>query len=206
MGLTYTSDTDIIQSSQNDTPSKVKLEIYNQCPSIELIYPVYASDGASCYLLPNQRADVGSMIQAGFNIDLTQNESIGIFMYKLQRKHIDQSNDNIIPSEEKATCIQFVMIWKACKSEKFHVYADPIEHDKNRVWDRDNMMKLAESYKLFDVQYSPVEHTWLIYDNIVIMTSLNVIREEEYYKLEMIISEGSIKDDTWKPRYIGLNR
>jgi hypothetical protein len=35
---------------------------------------------------------------------------------------------------------------------------------------------------------------------------VNVAHEEECYRLDMTISEGSIKYDTWRPRYINLNR
>src|SRR5690606_11633535 len=102
--------------------------------------------------------------------------------------------------------IQFVMLWKVYKPGKFHVYFDIIEHDRDRVWYRDNMIKLAARYILFNVKYSPIEETYLIRGNTVLMTSLNVTHEEECYKLEITISEGSIKHYTWKPRYIGLNR
>jgi hypothetical protein len=67
------------------------------------------------------------------------------------------------------------------------------------------MMKLAESYRLYDIKRNPVEHTWLTHDNAELMTSLNVTRKKTYYKLEMTVSKGSINDGTWKPRYIGLN-
>jgi hypothetical protein len=202
-----THDVDTTQQRQNDIPSKIKLIVHNQCPDIELISPVYASNGATCYLSSDQRADVGSKMQADFSIHPGHKEAIGILMYKLERKSTYQSNDNIIPSEDELSCTQLVMIWKVYKSGKFHVYSAPIEHDRCRVWDRDSMMKLAESYELFDVIHSPVKHTWLTHNNnALLMTSLDVIRKEECYKLEMTISEGNIKDYTWKPRYIGLNR
>jgi hypothetical protein len=44
-----------------------------------------------------------------------------------------------------------------------------------------------------------------MHDNTVLMTSLNVTREE-CYKLEMTISEGSIKDDTQRPHYIDMDK
>jgi hypothetical protein len=42
MTSTDGSDTDTTQSSQNDTPSKVKLMIHHQFPGIELVSPIYA--------------------------------------------------------------------------------------------------------------------------------------------------------------------
>jgi hypothetical protein len=64
---------------------------------------------------------------------------------------------------------------------------------------------LAEYYKLFNMQYDLIEDTWLMRDNTVLMTSLNITREPEWYKLKMTISRTSIKYDTQRLRYIGLN-
>jgi hypothetical protein len=205
MAPTDSSDIDNIQPYQNGAPSKVKLTIHNQCLGIELASPVYAGDGTTCYLSPAQKADTGSTMQVGFDIKLAQDESIGIFMYKLQRKNNDPSNEDTISSEEEAICTRHVFVWKAYKSGKVHVYTDIVEHDKDCVWDEDSLMKLAAKYKLYDIQHNPVKHTWLLRDNTEIMTSLNATREEEYYKLEMIISEGSIEDHVWRPKYIDMN-
>jgi hypothetical protein len=198
-----TWDVDTIQLHQNSTPSKVKLIIRNQFPGIELVYPVYASDGTTCCLSPNQRVDVGSTMQASFSIGPDQ-EPIGALMCKLQGKNIDEFSDEAISSEE-VTHIWLVMIWKVYKSGKFCIVSDLIEHDKSHVWDNNELMKLNEYYELFDVQYGPVEETWLMHDNAVVTTNLNIIREEEYYELEMTISEGSIRDDTQRLHYIGLD-
>jgi hypothetical protein len=191
------SDAGTIQSRQNGAPSEVRLIIHHQFPGVELVSPAYISTGATCCLSPDQSVDVGSIMQAGFNIDPDQ-ESIGILMYKLQRKGIDQSN-------EEATCIQLVVIWKVNSSKEFCVVSHLIEHDKDRIWDRDGLMRLTECYELFNIQHGSVEDTWLMRDNTVLMASLNVVCKE-YYKLEMTISETSIKDDTQRLWYIGLDR
>jgi hypothetical protein len=206
MASIYTSDAGIIPSLWNGASSKVKVAIHNQFPGVELVSPMYASNGATCYLLPDQRVDAGSTMQVGFSIHPARLESIGIFMYKLQKKNTDQSNDNIISSEDEVRCTQLTFIWKVYKSGKFRVYPCPIEHDKDRVWNKDSMMKLAENHRTFDIKHSPVEHTWLMNDNAVLKTSLNVTREEECYKLEMTISKGTMNDNTCKPQYIGLDR
>jgi hypothetical protein len=68
-------------------------------------------------------------------------------------------------------------------------------------------MKLFEDYRpCYIQQYGPIESTYLIHDNNVLMERVNTTREAEYYKLEMTISEGSIKDGTWRPRYIDVDR
>jgi hypothetical protein len=204
MASTHTGDAGITQTHQNDKPSRVKLIIHHQFPGVELISPVYASDGATCYLSPDQRVNVDSTTQVDFNIDLSQTKSIGILMYKLQRKDFDHANENTISNE--ATYIQFVVAWEVYESGVFYVYSCLIEHDKDRVWDRDNLIKLTERCKLYDIQYGPIEETWLMHDHTVLTISMNTTREEGCYKLEMTISEGSIKDDTQRIQYIDMDR
>jgi hypothetical protein len=207
MASTDSSDTSIIQTRQDGVSSKVELAIHNQFSGIRLVSPVYEGDSITCYLTPDQRVDAGSIMQAGFSIHPARIESIGVFMCKLQKKNIDQSNENITSSEEEAIYTQLIFIWKIYKLlGKFQMYSDLIDHDKRRIWNRDSMMKLAESYKLYDIKHSPVEYTWLIHDNVVLRTSLNVDHKEECYKLEMTISKGSIRNDTKKPQYISLDR
>jgi hypothetical protein len=94
------------------------------------------------------------------------------------------------------------MIWKVHKSGIFYVYSSLMEHDKNCVWDKDKLMKLTWHYKLFYIQHSPIEDTWLMHNNTVLMIRVNVTFEEEYYKLEMTISEGSMNKDTRRIWYI----
>jgi hypothetical protein len=200
MASTDSSDIESIQSCQNDPPSKVELTIHHQFPGTELVSPVYASKGATCYLSPDQSVDIGSTAQVGFNINLSQSESIGALMYKLQRKNTNEFDG------DEAACIQFVIIWKVDDSKEFCVASFLIEHDKGCAWDRDGLMKLAEHYSAFNIQHGPVEETWLMHDNTVLMTSLSVTHEEECCELEMTISETSIKDDTQRLLYIDMDR
>jgi hypothetical protein len=126
-------------------------------------------------------------------------------MYRLQRKNVDQSNEEDISSEEEATCIQLVMIWEIDSPKEFHVDSYLIEHDKGHVWNGDRLMKLASKYELVDIRHSLIEDTYLMHDNTVLMTSWNTTHEEERYKLEMTISEASIKDDSRRPWYIDVD-
>jgi hypothetical protein len=81
-----------------------------------------------------------------------------------------------------------------------------IEYDKGSVWDKDSLMRIAKQHKPFNIQHVPIEDTWLMPGNRVLMTRVNVIREGKFHKLEMTISETSIKDDTQRPWYIGMDR
>jgi hypothetical protein len=207
MSSTNNSNTDAIQSSQNDVPSKVVLAIHNRFPGIELVSLVYASKGTECYLLPDQKVDVDSTMKAGFNINPDQNAPAGVLVYKLQRKNINQSDNNIIYSENEEICTHIYIFWRIFNFKELQVVTQLMDHDENHVWDRDKLMCLAEQCS----QYAATEHgfiekAWLMHDNTVLMIKIDVIREEECYKSEMIISEGSIKHATWRPYYIDMDR
>jgi hypothetical protein len=206
MAATDSSDVGIIQSSQDDMSSKVELTIHHQFPGIELVSPLYASDDATCYLLPDQKVDVGSMTQAGFNIDSGRLNSRGILMYRLKRKNIDQSNEDIMSNEDEVTCIQLIVIWEVYRSGEIHASAFLIEHDKSRIWDRDRLMKLAWRYELFDIQYSPLGETCLMSDNTVLMMSVTLALEKECYKLRVTLYETTANDSTRKPWYIDIDK
>jgi hypothetical protein len=180
--------------------SKVKVTIHHQFPGVELVSPVYAGKGATCCMSIDQKVDVGSTTQTGFNIDTDREESIAVLLYKLQKKNTDQSN------EEETTCIQLVLIWKINSSKGLCINSFLIEHDKGRVWDKAGLMKLAERYKPTHIQCSLIEDTWLMHNNTALMIRSNKTCRGGCYELEVAISETSIKDDTQRLRHIGLNR
>jgi hypothetical protein len=199
------SDADIIRSL-NKIHSRVELIIHHQLPGVELVSPVYASNNAACYLLPDQRVDVGFTTQADFDVYFLGRDPVGILTYKLQKKNIDQSDGEVISSEDESRCIQLFIIWKIDSLKRFLAIPYLLEHDRDRVWDRDSLIKLANYYGLIYMQHGLIKLTYLMHDNTVLMTSLNAIYKERCYKLKLTITEGSIKDDTIRPQYIGLDR
>jgi hypothetical protein len=203
--MTSERDADTNQQHENKIPSKVKLMVCHQFPGIEMVSPTHASHGATCRLPLDQKVDAGSTIQADFNIHLDYKRSIGVLMYELRRKKADQSNVDGISNEE-TKCIQFVIIWSINSSKGFSAASCLIERDKGYVWRRNKLKGLVKYCRLYDIQEDPIEETWLIHDNVALMTSLNITCEEECYKLDMTISETNVKDDTQRPWYIGANR
>jgi hypothetical protein len=197
MASIQASTAGIIQPRQNDAPSKVELVIHHRFPNVELVFSIYTGDIKACYLSPDQNVNVGSVIRAGFDIDPNQEESTGVLMYRLQRKNTEQTDE--------ATYLQLFIIWKVNSSKEFSVVSNLIEHDKSHVWDRDSLLKLAERYELANVQSKSIEDTWLMRDNTMLMTWMNITREK-CYKLEMILAKTSIKDSARRPQYIHLDR
>jgi hypothetical protein len=205
MRLTCSNDTNIIRPRKNDAPSKVKLMIQHQCFGTELVSPLHYSNGATCYLSPNQRVVVGSIMEAGFNTNLNRKKSTGALMYRLEREYTNQPNKKTISDEDEAMYTQLFIVWEIDSYKEFWVALDLIKHDKSHVWNRDGLMELARRCKLFNV-YGLLERAWSMYDNKALMANLLVTREEEYYKLNMTIYEGSVEDNVRRPLYIDMNR
>jgi hypothetical protein len=195
--LTDNNDTGTIQPHQSNIPF-LEVMIHHQFPDIALVSPLCYSNSIAYYIPSDQRIDFGTTAQAGFEIDLLRNELICALMYRLEGKHINEF--------DRTTYIQLVMIWKLDKFKKFHLATHLIAHDKYQIWDRDRLKVLTEHHKLFSIQHDSVEKTWLMHDITVLMTSVNVTREEECYKLDITISETNVKNDTQKPQYIDMDR
>jgi hypothetical protein len=200
MGSTDSSDASTIEPV-NDVPSKVKLILHHQLPGIELVSPVYAGDGVECYLSPDQTVDIGSTTQAEFNINLTQDEPIGILMYELKK----QVHKDAISNEDETTCIRFYIVWKFNNVKEFCLFSDMIEYDQGCIWDRDRLIRLARRYKTVNI-HVPIEETYLMRDNTELMKKVNLTREEECYKIEITISEESRDEYTWRLEYIDVDR
>jgi hypothetical protein len=167
--------------------------IHHQFPDIELVSPIYANRFARCDLRPGQNVNAGSVMQTCIKFNPKRNNPIGILMYKLKRKNTDKSN-------EEATCIQLVMIWRVNKSKSFNAASLLIGHDKFQTWNRHKLMKLTEVvYKPYDIQQCPVEETSLLHNNMVLSTRVNITREEKCCKLEVAIDETSGEGDTLRP-------
>jgi hypothetical protein len=191
------SDAGTIQIHQNGTPSEVKLMIYHECLGIELVSPLCYSNGATYDIPPNQRIDFDSVMQTKFNIDLSRNEFICALMYKLMGKNTNKHH--------KTTYTHLVTVWKIDKFKRFHLVLHLIEHDKDQVWDRDRLKRLAEHCKLFSTQHDPIKERWLLHNGTRLMTSVNASCEEKYYKLEMTLSS-TTTTDTQRPWYIDMDR
>jgi hypothetical protein len=194
--MASTRSTGTKRRRRNSAPL-IELVIHNQCSDIELVSPLYYSNGAECHLPSDQRIDAGSTMQTYLIIDLLQSEFICALMYRLERKDTDEINE--------ATCTQLTMIWKVDKFKRFHLVPHLIEHDKGRVWDKYKQTRLAQECTLSSTPSDFIEDTWLIYNDVVLIIRMNVTYETECHKLEVTISETTIKYDTQRPWYFDLD-
>jgi hypothetical protein len=182
---------------EDSVPSELKLTIHNLCPNIRLAHPVYVSNHVTCYRAPDQIVDIGSTAKIGFKNNLFSESSSGVLLYKLKITY-EESNE--------ATWTQIFMFWSVHESGELFLTLYLIEHDKSDVLDKNRLMRLIEDWKGFNIRCNLIEETWLMHDNIMLMLKINVIREAKYYKLEMTISETSVRDDTWRLHYYDMDR
>jgi hypothetical protein len=202
MASTYSAGAN--QQYQNNALLEVKLVIHHQLPGTELVSPNHGwGAGARCYISPDQRVDIGSTAQTGYSINLTQGKPFGVLTYEL--KSTKQYSKDTISGGDETRCIRLFMIWKVNSPNEFLVVSHLIECDKGIIWNGGELAKLANRYKLYDIHVS-IEKTYLMRNNAVLMTRANVTRERGCYKLEMTISETSIKYDTQKLQYYNVAR
>jgi hypothetical protein len=164
----------------------------------------------------NHRIDFGSTVQVDLNIGFSERNPRGILAYELERKKAKQLNEYAIYNEDEETCIWLVMVLEFVnEDEDFFVASDLMECDQLYFWSWFNLMGLAGCYKngrsareslstyfTYSLKENyfplPIENTYLMYDNRVLMTRYNLAREKTCYRFEVTISETSIKNDTWR--------
>jgi hypothetical protein len=202
MSLKHGADTS--QQQKNEAPSKVKLMIHHQFPGMELVSPLYVTFGARRYLPPAQKVVFDSKTEVDFKTIPSCRISSAVLIYEVQRHNADQSIVNAV-SREKTMCTWLAIIWKINHRKEFLTASYLIEYDENRGWNRDKLMKLVKYYELTNIQNGSVEETWLMHDNTVLLTKLNVTHKVSY-NLGVTISETGMGDDTRRPLYFDPSR
>jgi hypothetical protein len=156
-----------------------------------LTSPVYYSNGTTFYASPSQQIDNGTTIEASFGADPKQYCFEGAILYKLQRKHTtridNQLNSNTTFIEEMATNVHLLVVWDVeYNNRKFRVWL--IEYADKFIWDEVKLLGLYKKYNEQFFDYIPDITTWLIYDDAVMKTKLDVTYGSDY-KLDITISE-----------------
>jgi hypothetical protein len=177
----------------------MKVNIHNQCLDLKLIDREYLSIGAICDRDPNLEVDTGNIMSVGFKSSLAAFE--GILTYELQRKYAESGD------QSESTYIRLFVAWKSESYKEFCVCVHLIGYDKKIDWNR---IKLEEYYQRYTNQFStytgPIKDTWLIHDDTVLMTRLELDFTQRDGVLNIAISEGVKDDHTKKPVWIDLKR
>jgi hypothetical protein len=115
----------------------LNITIHNQYPNLELISPIYYSNGTTCYVFPSQQTDTGNTIGASFGIDFRQKDFKCALLYKMKRKHTEragnQSDSNTAFIEDTATNMHFLVVCNLGITRR-NFYACPIEFTNVLLW------------------------------------------------------------------------
>jgi hypothetical protein len=182
--------------------------VYNQCPNIKLASPVHFGDGLVYPKLFDQQIDVGTAMRACFEINATQDELKGALLFRLQSSFNERCNMDTSATEtdrNEAKCVYMLVAWSMWYSiPSAHVTL--IEHAKEFTWDEDKLSKLhgknCDWLKEYDDASS---NTWLIGDNMVLKTTLEVKVLRGSPEVSISISEEE-DDYAVRPFCINLER
>jgi hypothetical protein len=192
-----------------NTKEMLNITIYNQYSGLELMSPVYCSNGTTSHLFPSQRTGTGNTMKASFGIYPKQHYFNGALLYKLQRKHTTktnrQSNNSKAPIEDKAISIYLLVAWNV-KDYKHKFCVCPIECTDDFTLDEDVLWALHKKYaNRFYANYKARIRTWLMHGSAVLKTRWN-IKYGSDYKLDIIISKGTRSHEMKKPIRIDSER
>jgi hypothetical protein len=158
--------------------------------------------------------DANTMTRASFGKSITNDDFVGVLIYKLQRKSGLESNVGNTSKEESSTSVQLLVILERKSWCGFSVRALLIEHSNTIAWDEDKLRELySMRYALLNkchltenndvIRKYLIEDMWLLDDTTVLMTTSKQCRVN--YVFEIAIYEGTKKDDTMEPLWIPLN-
>jgi hypothetical protein len=187
----------------------LNITIHNQYPDLQLTSPVYCSKNATCRVFPSQQVGFGTTVEASFGIDFMQNYYEGALLYKLQRNHItetdNQSNSSATSIKNAAANMYLLVIWDTIdSSHKFCVCL--IECTNDFTWDEGKLCTLYKEYEYqFCRDYKSRIITWLMHGDAVMKTRFDITYGSGY-NLDIIISEGIGKYSMVRPMKINSKR
>jgi hypothetical protein len=189
----------------------LNITICNLYPDLKLISPVYFNNRTACHVSPNQQIDTGDTMEASFGIDSERDYLEGALLYKLQRKHVDktdnQPNNSTVSTKDTTTNTYLLVVWNDGEkwiNYRFYVYL--IECANDFIWDEDKLWALCKEYEdKFHKNYKDNIITWLMNDGILMKTRFDITYGSDY-KLDVIISEGVWGCNMLNPIKIDLER
>jgi hypothetical protein len=179
----------------------VKLDIHNQCLSVDLISPTYFTDcDLECHRPPDYEVCAGNITRSGF-ISRAGNEFYAILIYKLQRRQLRESAET---SEDTSDAAHLLVIWKY-KSKKLRADVLVVKYEKDFIWNKDNLEKLYDK-NIYSSRLHPgsATETWSLDDSTTLMTTSNVMNEGLI--VDITVSEVERCHSTRTPIHIDLKR
>jgi hypothetical protein len=188
-------------------PSRVT--VHNQCSNTELVSPVYFSNGAVCPKISDQQIDIGTAMNASFEINIVQNDFEGALLYKLQMYFDSQYNIDTLTTEvsrKESTHIHMLVVWKV-KDSKLFVHVALIKHIKEFTWNEDELRNLYNKNHSRLKEYSGIiSDTWFMNNNMILKTSFRIRGSKGIFEISIFISEEERADYAVRPLCVDLER
>jgi hypothetical protein len=185
------------------------VNILNLYPNTKLALSAYFGNGIIFPKLFDQQIDICTGMSACFEINATQDDFEGALLFKLQRCSGAQYNMDTSTTEvdkHETTHVHMLISWKV-KDSKLSAYVVLVKHDKEFIWNEDNLKKLYYiNHNLFKEYDDIVLDTWLMGDNIVLKTIFKAWRSKRNFELSISIYEEERSDCTMGPLYVDLKR
>jgi hypothetical protein len=142
---------------------------------LELVSPVYYSNGTICRVSPSQQIE-------------------GALLYKLQRKYADetdnQPNSSTVSIEDATKNTYLLVVWDIGHVQH-NFYVRLIECASDFTWDQDKLWALHwDCNDEIYVDYGSDAITWLMHDSAMLKTRCDIIYGSDY-KLDIVIYEGT---------------
>jgi hypothetical protein len=173
----------------------LNITIHNLYSDLKLTSPVYCSNSTVCHVSPSQQVDTNNALEASFGITFRQKYFKGALLYKLQRHHTTETDNQPSTStasvEDTTTNLHLLVVWNVEDDDrKFCVCL--IECTGDFTWDEDKLWALWHQYNnnQFYENYKSRTITWLMNGGTIMKTRYDVAYGSDY-KLDIVVSEGT---------------
>jgi hypothetical protein len=177
----------------------MEVNIPNRYSSFESKYRGYFSGSADWNEYSVQEVDDKNTISV--DSKSSPDRFKGALICKLQK--VDVKSD----AQFESIYTLLLIVWKYEGHKKFRVFVRLMECDKAFHWDK---VTLEEYYQKYASQLrtytGSIKDTWLLHDNTVLMTRLELDFTQGNGGLGIIISEGVKDEHTRKPEWIDPKR
>jgi hypothetical protein len=186
--------------------ASMKVDIHNKCSNIELVEPVYFSDGATCDIPLDQKIEPNGALKTVFRIKFTRGKFEGAILYRLRKKgaNSDQQPDTETTSNGKnqPNRTQLLVGWKLERLQDPRVYMLLVEHEEKLVWDGNKLIEQHNEFRgRLNVHNGSVTSTWLMEDGSVLRLALDGVGSGEY-GIRIVITDAQQNEHTSIPIWI----
>jgi hypothetical protein len=163
----------------------MKMKTLNICPDVELVDPLYFSDGAVCCESSDMKMAPNSVLNAVFKVNPAWSTFEGALICRLRKKGTNSGQQPSAATtnvnENGSRHVRLLVGWKVKRFEGLRVYMLLLEHGEEFVWTED---KLAKQHKEFrgrlNVHNGALENTWLMEDGSVLKLALDSAGNRKY--------------------------